>query len=35
MGAECGFSHSEGTSEIRGILELNAAENIYSDPVSL
>jgi hypothetical protein len=30
-----GFSHFEGTSEIQGNLELNAAGNIYSDQVSL
>jgi hypothetical protein len=32
---ECGFSHFEGTSEIQSVLKLNAAENIYSDQVSL
>ena len=35
VGAECGFSHFEGTSEIHGISEIHTAENVYVDQVSL
>jgi hypothetical protein len=35
VGVECGFLHSQERSEIRGILEVNAAENIYCDQIGL